>query len=426
MRHATFRRLIFLVAFAASAAPSWAAEPTDSGDWAQFFGPRRDGISLEKRFNLDWKARKPKELWKAPIGAGFSSVTCVGDRLYTLASRDKRDYVVCLDVANGKELWTVDLAPAYRDKQGQGAGPRATPTYHQGKLYCLHPMGDLCCLNAKDGSEAWKVNIFEVSKAKNPSDKIFYWGLAASPLIEGDLVIVQPGGDKDNAVLALNKDTGKPVWSSGSEPGGYYGSPVAIDAAGRRMLVATTGDSLMGLEPTKGDVLWSHPFGNRPKCNCATPLWVDGILFYSAGYGAGSVALEIVKDGDKISVKEKWRNKNLGTHFATSIIHNGYIYGCNGDIGASMLRCLDLKTGAIKWEERKPGKCSLVAAEGNLFCLSENGTVRLIEMNPEKYVSRGEIEGSLTYKSWAAPALARRRLYVRDEKNLICLDVGKE
>jgi outer membrane protein assembly factor BamB len=399
------------------------AEP--AGDWSQFLGAGRDGLSRETGVLLDWTEKKPREVWKAPIGGGFSSIACVGDRLYTMVSRDKRDYAVCLDASNGKDVWAVDLAPAYRDRQGQGTGPRATPTYHHGKVYCLHPMGDLFCLSAKDGSEVWKVNIFEISKAKNRAGDVYYWGLAHSPLIEGDLVIVQPGGDKDNAVLALNKDNGKLVWSGGSDPGGYYGSPIAIDAAGRRMLVVPAGESLLGLDPKDGDVLWRHAFGNRVKINCATPLWVDGVLFYSSAYGAGAVALEIVKDGDKVSVKEKWRNKNLSNHFATSMIKDGYIYGCDGDLGASTLRCLDLKTGELKWTERKLGKCSCITAEGWLFCLSEDGTLRLIEMNPEKYVCKGEMESLLTRKSWAAPALAGKRLYVRDEKNLICLDVGK-
>jgi outer membrane protein assembly factor BamB len=216
------------------------------------------------------------------------------------------------------------------------------------------------------------------------------------------------------------------MWSVGNDGGGYYGSPIAIDAAGRRMLVIPAAEALLGLDPAKGDVLWQYAFGNKPKCNCVTPLWVDDVLFYSAGYGAGAVALEIVKDGDKVAVKEKWRNKILSTHFATAIIHEGHIYGCNGDIGKSVLRCLDLKTGELKWEDAKPGKCSMVAAEERLFCLSENGTLRLVEMNPAKYVAKGEMENLLTYKCWAEPALAKRRLYVRDEKNLICLDISKQ
>jgi outer membrane protein assembly factor BamB len=406
--------------------PAPAADAAESNEWAQFLGSHRNAISSAKGLNLDWKEKKPKEIWKMPIGGGFSSIACVGDRLYTMVNRDKRDWAVCLDAANGKDVWTVDLAPIYRDKQGQGSGPRATPTYDNGRVYCLHPMGDLFCLNVKDGSEVWKVNIFDESKAKNPAGATFYWGLAGSPLIEGDLVIVQPGGDKDNAVLALNKDNGKPVWSAGSAPGGFYGSPIAFDAAGRRMIVTATGSTLIGLDPKKGTELWSHKFGNQVKCNCATPIWTGEILFYSAAYGAGAVALEFVKDGAKVSVKEKWRSDNLHNQFATSVVHDGYIYGCDGDLGRCALRCLDLKTGEKKWEERKPGKCSLIAAEGRLICMSENGTLRLVELNPNKYVVKGELEDLLTYKTWAAPALAKKRLYVRDEKNLICLDVSKD
>jgi len=406
--------------------PAFVLHAAEPGEWDQFLGSNRNAISTAKGLNLDWKEKKPKEVWKAPIGAGFSSIACVGDRLFTMVNRDKRDWAVCLDAANGKDVWAVDLDPVYRDKQGQGPGPRATPTYDNGRVYCLHPMGDLFCLNAKDGSEVWKVNIFDESKAKNPVGATFYWGLAASPLIEGDLVIVQPGGDKDNAVLALNKENGKPAWSAGSASGGYYGSPIAIDTVGRRMIVTATGSTLIGLDPKKGTELWSHEFGNRVKCNCASPVWVDNLLFYSAAYGAGAVALEIVKDGDKVTVKEKWRNKNLGAQFATSVVYEGYIYGCNGDLGRCTLRCLDLKTGEIAWEESKPGKCSLIAAEGRLFCMGENGTLWLLEANPKKYVVKGEMEDLLTYKTWAAPALAKKRLYVRDEKNLICLDVSKD
>jgi len=413
-----------LIIISVLVSPASAADDNnDPTEWSQFLGAHRDGVSPAKGLNLDWKAKTPKEVWKAPIGGGFSSIACVGDRLYTMVNRD---FVVCLDAANGKDIWAVDIAPEYRDKQGQGAGPRATPTFHDGRVFCLHPMGDLFCLNAKDGSEVWKVNIFDASKTKNPVGATFYWGLSGAPLIEGDLVVVQPGGDKDNAVLALNKANGKFAWTGGSDPGGYYASPLAIDAAGRRMIVAATGSSLIGLDPKKGTELWRYQFGNRVKCNCATPIWTGELLFYSAAYGAGAVALEFVKDGDKVSVKEKWRNNDLYNQFATSVVLDRHIYGCHGDLGRCMIRCLDLKTGEVLWEERKPGKCSLIAAEGQLFCMSENGTLRLLEANSKKYVVNGEMVDLLTNKTWATPALAKKRLYVRDEKNLICLDVGKE
>src|SRR5262245_56977484 len=148
-----------------------AAEPAadDPANWGQFLGPRRDAISRETGLNTDWKAKKPPVAWKMALGPGFSSVAVVEDRVYTMCKRADRDVAVCLDSKSGKELWSHDGAPSYIDKQRQGPGPRSTPTYHQGKLYCLFPMGDLLCLNAADGKQLWKSNIFETAGAKNPA-----------------------------------------------------------------------------------------------------------------------------------------------------------------------------------------------------------------------------------------------------------------
>jgi outer membrane protein assembly factor BamB len=157
-------RYFALALLLACVPPMQGAEPAVG--WSQFLGAGRDGLSRETGLRLDWTEKKPREVWKAPIGGGFSSIACVGDRLYTMVSRDKRDYAVCLDASNGKDVWAVELAPAYRDRQSQGTGPRATPTYHDGKVYCLHPMGDLFCLSAKDGSEVWKVNILRSARRR--------------------------------------------------------------------------------------------------------------------------------------------------------------------------------------------------------------------------------------------------------------------
>src|SRR5262249_7574490 len=156
---------------------------------------------------------------------------------------------------NGKELWTHDATASYTDKQGQGSGPRSTPTYHQGKLYCLMPMGELLCLNAADGKEVWTVDIFRSSGAKNPAGAFFYWGMSGSPLVEGDKVIVQPGGNQNNSLVAYHKDSGKVLWGAGNDPPGYS-SAIAITAAGRRQVVTYTGKSALAVEPDKGEVLW--------------------------------------------------------------------------------------------------------------------------------------------------------------------------
>jgi outer membrane protein assembly factor BamB len=401
-----------------STLPAGAAEP-----WPQFLGPQRNGISAETGLNLDWKTKKPKTLWTIPLGAGWSSMSFGEGRLFTITRRGQRDVVVCLDPLTGKEKWARDGAPTYIEGQRQGPGPRATPTYHDGKVYCLFPMGDLFCLKGSDGSVVWKVNIFEATGASNHAKEYYYWGMSGSPLIEGDLVIVQPGGSKGNSVAAFHRNTGKKLWSAADDPPGYS-SPIALTAQGRRQIVCFTGKAALAVDPA-GKVLWRYPLFNEFDTNCATPVWSDNILLIASAYGPGCAALEIVASDQSVAVRPRWTTKKFQNQMATSIILDGHIYGCHGDLGACMVRCLELKTGKEKWSARKPGKCSLIAAEGHLICLSEDGTLRLIEASPKGYNLKGELPDVLEYKAWTPPALWNKKLYVRDMDNLVCLDVAR-
>jgi outer membrane protein assembly factor BamB len=269
------------------------------------------------------------------------------------------------------------------------------------------------------------VDVVKDNGAKDRTGDFYFWGHSASPLVEGDRVIVQPGGAKDNSVVAYHRDTGKRRWAVGGDPSGYA-SPIAITAGKSRQVVVPTGQSVLGIDPATGKLLWRYAFGNRFDATCATPVWSEGLLFVSAAYGVGCVALEIVPDGDGWTARARWRNKNLQTLMATSIVQGGHVYGCHGDLGRMYLRCLDLKTGAIKWEEPQKGRCALIAAEGHLIILGERGTLQLAEINPARLVSKGELPDVLTFKAWAMPALAKKRLYVRDQKQLVCLDLEKK
>src|SRR5438105_3726888 len=248
----------------AVAGSAWADGGNDAKlSWPQFLGPRRDGMSRETGLNMDWKKTSPKVLWKVPLGAGFSSMSIVDGRIYTMCQRGSKDIVVCLRASDGKELWTDEVAPTYLDKQKQGPGPRSTPTYHGGKLYCLMPMGELVCLSA-DGKRLWTAHQFKDTGARNPGavPEFYYWGASLSPLVEGDFVVVQPGGDKKNSVAAYHKDTGKLAWTVGDDPPGY-GSPIAVTIDGQRQLIVPTGISVLGIDPAKGTLLWRYAFGNQ-------------------------------------------------------------------------------------------------------------------------------------------------------------------
>ncbi len=422
--HPTRREFLAAAASAILPAIAPAADPPadDPGSWAQFLGPRRDGISRETGLNTDWKAKPPKTVWKNALGPGFSSMAVVGDRVYT-GGRKSRDGIACIDAGSGKDIWFREVADGYLDKQRQGPGPRSTPTVHQGKLYCLFPMGELVCLDVADGKEVWKTDVFKTTGAKNPQGTTqYYWGMSVSPLVEGDLVIVQPGGNKDNSLAAFDKNTGKLVWGAGNDPPGYS-SPIGVTLASRRLIVCATGQSVLGVD-TKGTLVFRYSFGNKFDCTCATALWSNNLLFVSAAYGTGSAALELIPMDQRVEVKEKWRNKDLQNQFATSVIHDGHIYGSHGDLGAKLLRCVELATGKVKWDDRRPAKCSLLGCSGHLIVVSENGTIRLLEANPERYVVKGELDGLLTYKAWPPPALLKGKLYARDDRQLICLDVS--
>lgn len=397
-----------------------------AGDWPQFLGPKRDGIITETGLNWNWKAQPPKVLWKVPLGSAFSSVTIVGNRLFTLAKNGPLDGVVCLDANTGKTLWQYDAVPTYIDQQKQGAGPRSTPTYHNGRLYCLFARGELLCIDA-EGKKLWQTDTFKDTGATSAEGEFRYWGVSLSPIIEGDLLIVQPGGRENNSVAAYHKDTGKLVWTTGSDPAGYA-SPIAIEVMGRRQIVVATGQSILGVDASKGEILWRYPFGNQFNATCATPVWANNALLVSAGYGVGSALLDVVPPttpSQKWTVREIWfTRKNLNNLMATSMIQGGHIYGCHGEF-VWFLRCLDQKTGDIKWEERLTNRQSLLAADGHLLSMGERGTLTLLEARPDRYAVKAELPNLLAFKTWAMPAFANGRLYLRDERHLLCLDLRK-
>ena len=403
--------------------------PGVSQDWPQYLGPQRNGTSTETNLNLDWKNQPPQVLWRVPLGNGFSSVAVIDHRLFTMVDRDGQQQVVCLDADTGKEIWSQPCAPSYLDNQQQAQGPRCTPTYDEGQLYCLTANGELACLKAETGQIVWQVDIFRQSgipREKEAADPAgyttWYWGMAGSPLIDGNLEVVQPGGDQDNSVVAFEKKSGKLVWSVGNDPAGY-GSPIAIDAAGQRQIIALTGQSVLGIDPSSGDLLWRFPWGRKFNCNCATPLWVNNSLFLSSAYDLGCVLLQVRREEDSLKTMEVWRNKNMQNHFTTSIVLNEHVYGSHGDFSAITFRCLDLTSGQKKWATRKLGKATLIAASDHIIALDEQGTLHLIEPNPEGYVEKGTLPELLSPKAWAAPALSNGQLYLRDEKDIICVDL---
>lgn len=381
-----------------------------SADWPQFRGPNRDGISQEQGVLKQWPAGGPKVLWKIPLGEGFSQIVIAQKRLFTLVGQGSDEVAVALDAATGKQLWRVRLDSKYMS--GQGNGPRSTPTVDGDKVYVLSASGKLAALKTANGQTVWQHDLPGEYGARIPQ-----WGVSTSPLVEGNLLLVNVGGTGNKSVVAFDKATGKPVWTSQSNGPGYS-APIAITVRGVRQLIVFAADSVLSLAPKDGKLLWQVPWETDYDVNAATPIFFPpDKLFISSGYDTGAALFQIKATGNQVSAVEIWRSRGMKNQFSSSILHNGILYGFDN----ATLKAIDAATGAERWKQRGLGHGSLILAGGNLVVLSEKGTLALLEATPQEYKQIGAIR-VLEGKCWTAPTLANGRLYLRNEEHLIALD----
>jgi outer membrane protein assembly factor BamB len=400
--------------------------PTDkaaTGDWPQWRGPNRDGISGETDLRTDWSNAPPPVVWKRPLGGGYSSIAVVDGRLYTQDKQGGEERVVCLDAATGKDVWTHSYAVEYTGfRMGYAQGPRATPTVFDGRVYTVGATGIFLCLEANPSSGRanvlWHHDLRKEFDAPLPT-----WGFAGSPWIEGDWVIVQPGG-KQGSVAAFERRDGRLVWKALSDPAGYS-SPIGATLDGVRHVLAFTGTALVGLRPENGHVLWSYPWTTRFEANIATPIVAGNYVFISSDYSAGCALVEVTADGAGGATKRPIyvkRNKLMRNHHDTCVLVAGHLYGFDEGV----LKCVDLQAATEKWASRDLAKGSVLAGADHLFVLTEDGSLALLEASPEEYRQKGLMPNLLQGpECWALPALASGRLYLRGHHEIVCLDIRK-
>ena len=395
------------------------AETSPPGDWPQWRGPLRDGISTETGLARKWPKEGPTLLWEAKgIGDGFSTVAVHQGRAYTQGNRGKEDVVIALDVeAAGKELWAIPNGKAYKNSFGDG--PRGTPTIDGKVLYALGGRGDLACLELETGKKVWSINILSEFDADNPE-----WGISESPLVVGEKLIVTPGG-KDATIVALDKTTGKTIWKSrGLSDDAAYSSCITFQAAGVEQVVNFTHQGVVGVALADGAPLWRYDRVANTVANIATPVHVDGHVFATSGYDTGCALVRLEPDGaGKVKAKEAYFSRELKNHHGGVVRVGDHIYGFSD----SVLKCIDWKTGKDTWSHRSVGKGSLVFANGCLYILGEDGKVGLAEANPKEYreLSSFEVEHG-RQKAWAHPVVAGGRLYIRTQDRLRCFDVAED
>lgn len=382
------------------------------GDWPQYRGPARDGISAQTGLLREWPAGGPKVLWKVPLGEGYSGISVSDGRLYTMFSKEGAEYVGCFDPATGKEIWKTRTDANRSDEMGDG--PRSTPTVDDRMVYALGANGMLIAVKSAGGEKVWQKDLKAEFGARVP-----HWGVASSPLVEGDLLIMDAGGP-GKSVVALDKRTGETRWTAHDDRPGYS-APLAVTIHGVRQVLSFAGTSLVSVAPGDGRVLWSVPWKTSYDVNAAMPVFIPpDKVFISSGYDVGAAVYQVTKDGGgKLEVAEVWKSRIMKNHFNSSIHYGGHIYGFDD----ATLKCIDAQTGEERWRQRGFNKGSLLLADGHLIVFGEAGQLALVEATPEAYREKAKAQ-ILEGRTWTMPALAGGRLYLRNQKEMVALEVA--
>jgi outer membrane protein assembly factor BamB len=404
------------------AAAVGAASSVDAADWPQWRGPDRDGISKETGLLKTWPEGGPKLVWQSKeVGGGYSTPSVVGDRIYLIGDDGESESVLALNVRDGKAAWSVPLGKVGPNTGPQYPGSRSTPTVDGSLLYALGSDGDLACLDAKTGKVRWTKSLRD-DFAGQPGK----WAYAESPLVDGDKLIVTPGGS-EATIVALDKTTGEPVWKSSLPALGQaaYASAVAAEIGGKPQYVQFFEKGVAGVDAESGKLLWSYDkTAQGSPANIPTPVVRDDYVYTATGRAGGGL-VKIETSGGTASAEEVYFAKKLPSAIGGSVVTGGHLYGTGGE---AML-CVDFATGDVKWEERGIGAGAVLLAEGRLYVRGENGAVALVEATPEAYRELGRFtpagaeERTGRQKAWAYPVVASGRLYVRDQNSLWSYDV---
>jgi outer membrane protein assembly factor BamB len=380
--------------------------------WTDFRGPFRDGHYREQPIRTNWPANGLKPLWKQPIGGGYASFVIARNRAFTIEQRGPQEVVSAYDVQTGRELWTNGWNALFTESLG-GDGPRATPTWADGIVYALGATGELRALDEGSGRVLWRTNIIDDNGATNLD-----WGMAASPLVVGDTVVVLPGGSNGHSVVAYNQRTGKRAWSALGDKQAYS-SPMLVTLGGVPQIIVFAATRLMGLSPDRGELLWDYLWQTPFDINAGQPLVVgDNRIFLSSGYGTGAAVIELTRDGRQFSVREVWRNNRMKNQFTSSVLHEGFVYGMD----EAILTCLDVATGQLRWKGGRYGYGQVLLANGHLIVLAENGDLALVRATPERHEELARFP-VLNGKTWNHPAMADGHLLIRNLAEMAAFDL---
>ncbi len=387
-------------------------------DWPQFRGPRRDGIVRNQSVRLNWDVEPPVCLWRHPVGPAWSSFAMADNLAITQEQRGKEEVVACYDVHTGDQLWVHADTARYTDPQA-GTGPRATPTIFDSRVFSLGAFGLLNCLEARTGRVIWSRDI-----TKDAGTTPAGYGMCSSPLIVGDSVIVNAGGNETEqpgkSLIAYNRVSGDIVWAHGNHRVGYA-SPVHAEIAGSPQILAFGNKGLAGHDAAGGEELWWFPWDNFTGNNCADPIVLDdGKVFLSCGYGKGTVLLDVRKEGGAWSATPTgWKTNNkFKLKFNNAALKEGHVYGLNEGI----LSCIDTKTGEITWKKGRFGFGQLLLVQNRLIVVSDRGKAILVKAEPDAYREIAAFD-AVSGMVWNHIAMGQGLLLIRSESEAACFDL---
>lgn len=405
------------------------APPDAAAGSPRWRGATGQGVAPAGSFRTDWEKNPPKELWRVPVGGGYGSCSVVGGKLYVQDKQGGKERVVCLDAETGALKWEHAYDAGAAGGGGYDIGPRATPTVVGDWVYTVGQGGKLLAIEQTPTgfNVKWSHDLLGEFGGRMPQ-----WGVACSPLVHGNLVIVQPGG-KGAAVVAFDKTTGEVKWKAGSNPPSYS-SPIVASVGGQGTVFAFMGDALLAIRPTDGAITDTFKWATDHNANIATPLFVtDGAgldyVFVSSAYSSGSALLRVEKAGTEVKfVKTVYQRRGRGyqNHHATSVYKDKHLFGIDGQTGGRGLKCIEFSTGkeVEDWGDVRVGQATVILAGNHLILQTATGHLMLVEANPKEYKPLGKTAKLLSgQNNWATPALVDGRIYIRDENHVVCLDV---
>lgn len=388
------------------------AEVTEA-EWPGFRGVHRDNAILSAEIDIDWEVRPPRELWRHAIGPAWSSFAVAGNRLFTQEQRGEMEAVTCYDADTGDELWALDYPSRFWEAIA-GAGPRGTPTWHNGHLFTLGAEGILQCITANTGAQIWQRDLREDASRKPPM-----WGFSASPLVVDQVVLVHAGGDGDRGVLAYDVETGDLAWSA---PSGdhTYSSPHLVELLGRSYVLMLCNDGLCALDPTDGSVAWKHAWGMQGYRVVQPLVFGESRILLGTGMEEGTRCINIDINGDQLDTTEVWTERSIKPNYNDYVAHEGYLYGFDHNIFA----CIDLETGARQWKKGRygNGQVLLLPDANQLLVMTEQGELIVLRTNPEKLevLARHPV---LNGKTWNHHVLVGNRVYARNAEEMAAYEL---